>query len=546
MTVVLGTVTALLNPHADIATIRSLLTTLATAEASVLAIVFSVTVVALQLVVNRYTARLTSLFIDDPLFRTTFGLFVIAIAVNLVAVYLLPVLSNQALNATVGIALGFAIVATVALYRFIRLMIERSSPEELITVTLDRELAPAHYLPDTTDAFVQLEPHPIRPLYHIITRAVESGEYNAAAKGIEGLKKALTETFDYAETHRDSSSEFADVVAEEVLTDYFPPIIEQLYEHEQYELVKSTIETVVTIGETGFDYGFDGVAESAAEGLGDAFGGAPLVWEGNRIRHSCREALVTLIKRAASQADYAAYSGIFHQLNHQMKVLLRRRPPREVTEHLILDYYVRESVEIFETLIERYQAANATEDINWISPTDKRQWTLPSEAEPLRDFWRDYAKLTTTLLQYRLSEDEYPIAAGNMRDGWVRIAETAAQDGLPGLATLCCMSILQLAYCLDQIEEERSGLLVNSLANLRIDYDPEIVDDAFARFQSGERPEGASISIGFSHSQSENQDRHFVEKLLHRSPEQLTFDEWLVDFQTAVKERTDTQRENAE
>lgn len=66
--VIFAELAALFNPSPHIENIRALLTALALAEASILAIIFSVTAVALQLVVTRYPARLTSLFIKDALF----------------------------------------------------------------------------------------------------------------------------------------------------------------------------------------------------------------------------------------------------------------------------------------------------------------------------------------------------------------------------------------------------------------------------------------------------------------------------------------------
>lgn len=142
-----GLVAGAVNADAGVDNVRAVLTTMALAEASVLAIVFSVTVVALQLVVNRYSARLTSIFVEDPFFRFTFGVFVVAIAVNLLAVYFLPSVIGTLTNTVVGVAFGLGVLCVYALYRFIRMVIRRSSPDELIDVLVERELQPANYLP---------------------------------------------------------------------------------------------------------------------------------------------------------------------------------------------------------------------------------------------------------------------------------------------------------------------------------------------------------------------------------------------------------------
>ncbi|MFC7164857.1 DUF2254 family protein [Halospeciosus flavus] len=379
-----ATLTALLNPAVETENIRALLTTLATAEASVLAIVFSVTVVALQLVVTRYSARLTSLFVKEPLFRTTFALFVGAIAFNLLVVYLLPIQNSRLMNAVVGIAFALAAVSTFALYRFIRLMIQRSSPDDLISVLVERELAPDEYLPATVAAFNEIEVHPIRPLYRTIARAIELGEYQTAEQGIDGLRTVLTRTFEYLESEysEEDADQYASAVSTKILTEYVPPILEQAYTHEQYDLVSDAVDDVEAVALDGLERDFTDVTEEAAEGLGDAFDAAPLTWEGNRLRSPVKESLLELTKVTASDADYSTFRAVFHPLNFQMKLLLRRRPDSNVTYHLVGDYYSREIGEIFEALVDRYGPAVRDQDINWISPTEGRKWTLPDEAEP--------------------------------------------------------------------------------------------------------------------------------------------------------------------
>ncbi|ELZ88815.1 hypothetical protein C453_01090 [Haloferax elongans ATCC BAA-1513] len=541
----------LLNLPVETENVRALLTTLATAEASVLAIVFSVTVVALQLVVTRYSARLTSLFVKEPLFRTTFALFVGAIAFNLLVVYLLPVQNARLTNAAVGVAFALAAVSTLALYRFIRLMIQRSSPDELIAVMVERELAPDEYLPATVAEFQAIEVHPIRPLYRTIARALELGEYQTAEQGINGLRTVLIRSFEYLEdkyaepasepdsTSAEDAAQYATVVSTEILTEYVSPILEQAYTHEQYDLISDAIGDVEAIALDGLGRGFTNVTEDAAEGLGDAFDAAPLTWEGNRLRSPVKESLLELTKATAADVEYTTFLLVSHHLDHQLTVLLRRRPDANVTHRLVGDYYSRETAEIFEVLVDRYADDVQDQDINWISPTEGRKWTLPDEAEPLRHFWREYASFTETVLQYRVSEEEYPFDGGSIDDGWKRITENAADAGIDGLATLCCITTLQLAYHVDKLENGRLGMWTNNLGRLRLDYDPAIVDRAFELLKTDERPEGQNISVRTIDPTSADTDKGFFSQFLNSDQEDVPFEEWLVDFERKVHERTE-------
>ncbi len=542
---VFATLTVLLNPAVENENITALLTTLATAEASVLAIVFSVTVVALQLVVTRYSARLTSLFVKEPLFRTTFALFVGAIAFNLLAVYLLPIQNSRLVNASVGIAFALAAVSTFALYRFILLMIQRSSPDDLISVLVERELAPHEYLPETVAEFHEIEVHPIRPLHRTITRAIELGEYQTAEQGIDGLQAVLLRTYGYLESEcsKEEAAQYATVVSTEVLTEYIPPILEQSYTHEQYDLVSGAVGNVEAVALDGLDRGFTNVTKDAAEGLGDAFDTAPLTWEGNRLRDPVKESLLELTKAAARDANYPAFRDVFHPLDMQMTVLLRRRPDTNVTHSLVGDYYSREIVEIFEVLVDRYGPAVRDQEINWISPTKERKWTLPDEAKPLRHFWREYASFTETVLRYRVSEEEYPFVEGSIDDGWRQFAKRAANSGIDDLATLCCITTIQLAYRVDQLEDGRLGMWTSNLARLRLDYDPAIVDRAFELLKAGKQPEGQNISVRTVNLASTDTDEGFFERFFSTGEEDTPFEKWLVELEKDVYERMEELRE---
>lgn len=538
-----GLIAGLVNPTIEVHNASAVLTTLATAEASVLAIVFSVTVVALQLVVTRYSPRLTSLFSEDPLFRATFLLFVCAIAFNLLSTYLLPPESGRVVNATVGVAFALAGAAVVSLYRFILLMIHRSSPDELITTLVERELKPGKYLPATVEDLRETTVHPLRPLYTIVSRAIEMGEYRTAKQGIEAFQTVLDDTFAFlrANFEFETGHEFADAVTEEVLVEYYPPIVEQSFSYEQHGLVSDAVSVVERIAVNGLHLGFTDVTEHAADGLGNVFDDAPLTLDGNRLRRPVKEALVQLTKVTAGTAEYGPFASVFFTLNNQMEVLLRRRPEKDVTRFLVRDYYGLESVEIFEELIERFGPELNGKEIHWTSPTEDMKSTLPSAGRPLREFWRQREHFTQEVLRYRISEEEYPFVEGDIDAGWKKLIDKSAEAGLDGLAMLFCISTIKLAYRVRKLEEKRLGFWADNLARIRINHDPRIVDDAFAFVQSDADLEGGHLRTYTLTYEQVDSDQSFVERFLgDDESEEIEFDEWVEVFHEQVRERTES------
>ena len=118
----------------------------------------------------------------------------------------------------------------------------------------------------------------------------------------------------------------------------------------------------------------------------------------------------------------------------------------------------------------------------------------------------------------------------------------AAESELDDLATLCCVSMIQLVYEVDQLGDGPVGLWSNNLAHLRLDYDSEIVDQAFVILQSGKQPVGANILIQTQSSISDDIDDGFFARFIN-SEEEQQFEEWLVDFQKQVNEGTEDLQE---
>ena len=71
---------------------------------------------------------------------------------------------------------------------------------------------------------------------------------------------------------------------------------------------------------------------------------------------------------------------------------------------------------------------------------------------------RKYVSFMWTVLRYCASEGEYPFVEGSIDDGWKRLTESAADAGIDGLATLCCITTIQFAYYVYQLENGRLGM----------------------------------------------------------------------------------------
>ncbi|OAQ51481.1 hypothetical protein HTG_18925 [Natrinema mahii] len=111
---------------------RVFLRTLVQAESSVIAIVFSVIFLGVQVISSRYTTRMGRLFFRDHLIQFTIFILSLTIAVDLYLLYILPETIGQMFVGYLYFSVGLSLVAFYSLYLSIRRMIESSTPEGVI------------------------------------------------------------------------------------------------------------------------------------------------------------------------------------------------------------------------------------------------------------------------------------------------------------------------------------------------------------------------------------------------------------------------------
>jgi hypothetical protein len=174
---VLGYVT---GPAVDPANIRSLLSGLAGAQAAVLAIVFSVTVIGIQLTGNRYSPRMVSLFTDSPIFLYTFSLFVFSIGLDFWLLYNVPTTGNRLHTAGVFAVSGLGLSVAITLFYFVKSAIQQSTPEGAIEAFVSGMNTEKYLNQSESLALDDSENvHPMHPLYNLIMNALSNGEHRS-------------------------------------------------------------------------------------------------------------------------------------------------------------------------------------------------------------------------------------------------------------------------------------------------------------------------------------------------------------------------------
>lgn len=156
--------------HAEVSpppdNLRLFLSALATVQTTLIGIVFAVTILGIQIISDRYSSRMMSIFYSHPVFMAALGSFLLSIGLDLGLLFWFPNAANpwftMLLYGSIGIAAGTAVMFVL----FIRTILRLSRPEGILKA-YGHTMTPFRFVrrsrksmsPDTGP------PHPMYELY---------------------------------------------------------------------------------------------------------------------------------------------------------------------------------------------------------------------------------------------------------------------------------------------------------------------------------------------------------------------------------------------
>ncbi|WP_247729192.1 DUF2254 family protein [Halovivax limisalsi] len=522
---------------------RSVLNALATTQAGVLAIVFSVTVLGIQLIAQRYSPRMIHLFTDASVFRYTFVVFVFSIGVDLLLLYNVP---ESASSFTVGVyfAGGLAIVAVGSLYVFITEILERSTPEGILKA-FAADLQPKKY-------YAQVEAmiedgvgtvHPLHPLYSLIMSAISSSEWTTAERGLNRFEHVATRTISELSGTGDlqlrGSTQESKELVKKPLDEFLPEIAIHAFEHGENELLKEAISVITEIGVTGVDNYRSFIAADAAWGVSNAIREAPNDTEGNSFRKEGFSAFAKLLKATSKQPDPRNLNRVLSAADHQKDLIFRRNLDKWAMDDFMLRYFDGTLKDIHSNILDYYGSHLPELDVDWtwqFTPHDR------ANEELVRAFleWRNsYVKTSNQILKYRKENGEYPIAVANYSSSWKRVCLDAAKTPAEEYAVLLCQAFIETAYEDYLINQDTKWLWPDRLARVMWNSDPIVVQKAFERLQSEGRTGVVTREGHGLPSQKVDEGKAKYQKVCESftggSP--LGFSEWVANFEEQTNDR---------
>lgn len=517
---------------------RFLLSALASAQAGILAIVFSVAILGIQLVATRYAPRAISLFTEAPIFLYTFGAFIISIGIDLILLYTVPTPITRQFIALLYFAAGLAVISALSLYEFIRWAPEQSTPEGIINA-IRRNLPPEEYRRKTEAYLVDdsRPPHPIHPLYSVATSALSNGEPATAETAVSTIQSitanALTELKVESLDPQKSSTTH---LTEPVLKRYLPGIALRALETEEFGIVRGAVDATADLGDVGLESSIDFVATQTGDGFAEMVKDAPESTNGQRLVRRAFHEFGELVTDTSDSPSPSSTNHLLSRLNHWVTVVLFNRSvdedvypyPRLLREYLWNLHTVESN------LLQHHAEEVGQEPIDWntgMEQGDVDNWP------PIRvlNRWRKVVEgVSRQMFYYYDSNEEYPINEATFRRSWSDYCSEAADSPFPGYGTALTLRMLEVAYVACSFEPGNQERWATEVAEVAAE-DIAVVRKAFDEIETRGKKYRRNITI--QRTLPEGEQEGFLQRFLRNLNQGTLFHQWTADFREEVNDQ---------
>jgi len=510
---------------------RSSLMMLGGALASILAIVFSVTILGIQLVATRYTARATSLFTEDPVFRSTFSMFVAAVSLDLLLLLSLPTAPDSFVTAVVFAVGGINLAAIVVLYYFIQSSAKRNTPEGILS-SIDEKLTPTQfrsgvkeYLSDGPDT-----PHPLHAVYGMAISAMSNQESATAEKAVKKLRSITLRALRSLGPEDSKDDTVTEQMFKPVLEDYLPEIAVSATEHGEDTVSRRAVSALSSIAEAGVDTHSEFVAHMGRNGFSDILREADPVEESSGLILRSFTQMSSLIVRIAEKPAPKTTGRMLLGIRNEVDRLFRHDLELWVYRDLMLEYF--EDLEsIQSSLIDKFGEEIAGQEIDWQSKGLSGRYEGRDAAESLNYVMELVIKSTNSCLIYKRENGENPFVEGNFRDSWKTFCIQSINSPLDGYGVVWTQFMIEVAYCFYLFDEDNQSWWARAVADVMIESDPEKVQEAFERI--------AEIStysrrIRIQRPTPVGEERGLIQQAMDSVASPQSFQNWSGEFRESV------------
>lgn len=511
---------------------RLFLTALVGAQASVLAIVFSVTLLGIQLATMRYATRMIHLFVESAIFRFTLFVFLISIAVDLITLYNMPSTTTRPAVATLFFASGLGVVTAVSLTTFIPRILQLGTPDGLVD-EFESRLPPQEYQKRSRkycQSGVQAD-HPLQPLHTLVMAALSRREWATAERGLHGFRSILTGTIIELSQSGELPSQNRDPIVNAMfelpLQDFLSEITVHAMENDERELARQAMDIQGEIGRIALEENRRFIAPHAVRGLRNTVLDTPATMNGSPVYQHAFRNLGDISEEVAKRPDPYELRTVLRTIDHTADVVLRRDAEHWVFEGFLLRYFDGTLPRIQETLLEYYGDYLRDVEIDW---TQQRADDDLANRHLFEAFytWRElFINTSRRIIAFREHNGEYPMTYGNFFSAWRRVCKEPIEAGVDEFGLVLIKIMIEMAYFCSHIDGDSRDTWASRLADLNNEGEEDIVQRAFDELHSS----GPTGLVYYPIDEQVNEDSTgLIEAIRSRSNRSNQFQGWVTEF----------------
>ena len=477
---------------APVSNIRLFLSTLATAQAGVLAIVFSVTIIGVQLVSTEYSPRMISLFTRSSILAFTFCIFVASIAFDLVLLLNLTAPQQRLVMAGVWAAGGFGIASVVTLFVFIRRVLHQSTPEGTIEAFLD-DMTTDNYVEGVRESVDDdfRHAHPMRPLYSMVMSALSSRERATAELGLERYGERCLEMLDECSEREVIAQERRQVsreLFEPVLKEHLHDIALHAEEQDEIQIVSEAIKFQYQIGCSGLDLETPMISRQSVRGLTQVIIHAPVDQGDYSANDTAWRQLGELLSDASESPQPEVIRRAASAINTRVPRTISKAHETRRVRHCVTDLFGQMRV-AHENILEHFEEDITRVDMNWKREHPANDIENRERIMAIHEWQDAMTSISGAILRHAEEEGECPITEGNFASVWESVCTQASSTRANEYGIALCQAMIEVAFVYSNGSTEEVLDWGSKIGRVMYNGNEEVVEEAFERVLSYERLE---------------------------------------------------------
>lgn len=423
---------------------QQVLTTLASIQAAIFAIVFSIVILGIQLSTSRYSARLADLFRTDGMYNKTVGIFAVSLAADVTVLLVFNYIPTYLLRFSLSFAVLSAIASFLLLYYFVDRILEQTTPEGIIK-RVRQELTPRQIVADaeaTDDNSSETDPFLVPT--SIIRSAIDDQDVPAATQGLNVIDSKVEKLLKHVSTNELKNETPVGDSVEELCTNRLPGIGEKTAEKSLDELGRKTVATISSIGCNAVDQEHGPVAVHSSQALAQLIGTVDFDNTSENIRQKAINDSGEMLTEAA-EADLwdAAGTGI-RALGWQVARSVIRRGPTDRQTYLFAPLSLNYISSVFSEVVN-----SASDDIDESrifniarrndNYTSLIEWTLWS-------CYASMAEITSAYIRYEIQHEREIVDWSIVGHEWGECFSILAESDFEQMLQYWLGTVLYLEY----------------------------------------------------------------------------------------------------